>query len=151
MEVYRVCRTKWARDLNGEGARLFGGRWNRKGTSCIYTSLSRSLAILEFSVNISLDDIPRALSIVTIRIPDTQLLVNTEDLPGNWKDVPAPSSTREFGNTILTEKKHLIFRVPSAVIPQEYNYLINPIHPELAQCKVLQVEDLAYDIRIKLN
>jgi RES domain-containing protein len=151
MEVYRVCRTKWARDLNGEGARLFGGRWNRKGTSCIYTSSSRSLAILEFSVNISLDDIPRALSIVIIRIPDTQLLVNTEDLPGNWKDVPAPSSTREFGNTILTGKKHLVFRVPSAVIPQEYNYLINPIHPELAQCKVLQVEDLAYDIRIKLN
>jgi RES domain-containing protein len=151
MEVYRVCRTKWARDLNGEGARLFGGRWNRKGTSCIYTSSSRSLAILEFSVNISLDDIPRALSIVIIRIPDTQLLVNTEDLPGNWKDVPAPSSTREFGNTILTEKKHLVFRVPSAVIPQEYNYLINPIHPKLPQCKVLQVEDLAYDIRIKLN
>lgn len=151
MEVYRVCRTKWARDLNGEGARLFGGRWNRKGTSCIYTSSSRSLAILEFSVNISLDDIPRALSIVTIRIPDTQLLVKTEDLPGNWKDVPAPSSTREFGNTILTEKKHLVFRVPSAVIPQEYNYLINPIHPGLAQCEVTRVEDLAYDVRIKFT
>jgi hypothetical protein len=51
----------------------------------------------------------------------------------------------------LIEKKHLVFRVPSAVIPQEYNYLINPVHPGLAQCEVLQVEDLAYDVRIKSN
>jgi len=151
MEVFRVCRTKWANDFTGEGARLFGGRWNRKGTPCIYTASSRSLAILEYSVNISLDDIPRSLSLVTIRIPDMHLFLKTEDLPGNWKEVPVPSSTREFGNTILQDKKHLIIRLPSAVIPQEFNYLINPIHPALKQCEVVHVEDLAYDVRIKAN
>lgn len=151
MEVFRVCRTKWSKDFSGEGARLFGGRWNRKGTPCIYTASSRSLAILEYSVNISLDDIPRSMSLVTIRIPDTHLLLKTENLPGNWKDVPAPSSTREFGNALLLEKKHLIIRLPSAVIPQEYNYLINPMHPALKQCEVTCVEDLAYDVRIKAN
>ncbi len=151
MEVYRICRTKWARDLKGEGARLFGGRWNLKGTPCIYTASSRSLAILEYSVNISLDDIPRSLSLVSFRIPDTQLIIKTEDLPGNWKDVPAPSSTREFGNILLQEKKHLIIRISSAVIPQEFNYLINPMHPGLKHCEITNVEDLAYDVRIKSN
>lgn len=151
MEVFRVCRTKWSKDFSGEGARLFGGRWNRKGTPCIYTASSRSLAILEYSVNISLDDIPRSLSLVAIRIPDMHLLLKMEDLPGNWRDVPAPSSTREFGNGLLLEKKHLIIRLPSAVIPQEFNYVINPLHPALKQCEVIRVEDLVYDVRIKSN
>ena len=63
MVVYRLGGTKYATDLTGEGARLFGGRWNNEGTPCIYTSQSRALAILEYTVNINIDDIPRALSI----------------------------------------------------------------------------------------
>lgn len=149
MEVYRISKTKWAGDLSGEGARLYGGRWNRKGTSCLYTSSSRSLAILEFSVNVSLDEVPRSLSIVTLKLPDQFLEVALQDLPGNWKDVPAPASTREFGTKLLQEGKHLIIRLPSAVIPQEFNFIINPAHKDLKLCKVLSVDDLVYDVRIK--
>lgn len=149
MEVYRISRSKWANDLQGEGAKLFGGRWNRRGTSCLYTSSSRSLAVLEYSVNVNLDEIPRALSIVTIKIPDQILEIPEEDLPGNWKDVPAPGSTREFGTKILNEGRHLIIRLPSAVIPQEFNYIINPEHRDLKLCKIISIEDFVYDVRVK--
>ncbi|HSF45473.1 MAG TPA: RES family NAD+ phosphorylase [Chitinophagaceae bacterium] len=151
MEVYRISRSKWAEDLSGEGARLFGGRWNRKGTPCLYTSSTRSLAILEFSVNVSLDEIPRALSIVTLKLPDQFLEVKPQDLPGNWKDVPAPGSTREFGTRLLEEAKHLIIRLPSSVIPQEFNFIINPVHKDHKLCKVIAVDDFVYDVRIKLD
>jgi RES domain-containing protein len=149
MEVFRISRSKWAEDLSGEGARLFGGRWNRKGTPCLYTSSSRSLAILEYSVNVSLDEIPRSLSIVTLKLPDHFLDVRLQELPGNWKDVPAPGSTRDLGTKLLNEGRHLIIRLPSAVIPQEYNYIINPLHRDLKLCKVVAVDDFVYDVRIK--
>jgi RES domain-containing protein len=149
MEVFRISRSKWAEDLSGEGARLFGGRWNRKGTPCLYTSSSRSLAILEYSVNVSLDEIPRSLSIVTLKLPDQFLDVKIHELPGNWKDVPAPASTREFGTRLLEEGRHLIIRLPSAVIPQEFNYIIDPMHKDHKLCKVVAVDDFVYDPRIK--
>ena len=72
MLLYRIARTKWARTLDGEGARLHGGRWNNPGTSCIYTSESRALALLEYTVNTNLDDIPRALSIITIQVSEEE-------------------------------------------------------------------------------
>jgi RES domain-containing protein len=149
MDVYRICRTKWANDLSGEGARLNGGRWNRKGTPCLYTSSSRSLAILEFSVNVTLDEIPRSLSIVTLKLPDQFLELALQSLPGNWKDVPAPGSTRDFGSKLIEEGKHLIIRLPSAVITQEFNYIVNPIHKDHKLCKVVAVDDFVYDVRIK--
>jgi RES domain-containing protein len=149
MFVYRIGRTKFAQDLSGEGARLYGGRWNPKGTPCVYTASSISLAILEISVNTSLDDIPRALSLTTIRIPDDILEVKIDDLPGNWSQYPAPSSTREFGGRLLNEARYLSFRLPSSVISREFNYIINPLHPLMKQVKIISVEDFVFDVRIK--
>ena len=86
MVVYRVGKTKYANDLKGEGARLFGGRWNNKMVGCLYTSESRALAVLEYTVNVNIDDIPRALSITVIGIPDSPIKILSEaDLPGDWK------------------------------------------------------------------
>jgi RES domain-containing protein len=149
MLVYRIGRTKFAHDLSGEGARLHGGRWNPKGTPCVYTASSISLAILEISVNTSLDDIPRALSLTTIRIPDDVFEVKIDDLPGNWSQYPAPSSTREFGGRLLHEARHLSFRLPSSVISREFNYIMNPLHPLMKQVKIISVEDFVFDVRIK--
>ena len=149
MLVYRISRTKFAEDLSGEGARLHGGRWNPKGRPCLYTASSISLAILEISVNMSLDELPRSLSLTTIRIPDEVFEVKIEDLPGNWNHYPAPSSTREFGGRLLQEGKHLCFRLPSSVISREYNYILNPLHPLMKQVKIVSVEDFVFDVRIK--
>jgi RES domain-containing protein len=150
MIVYRVGRTKHARDLSGEGAKINGGRWNRKGIPCVYTSESRALSLLEYTVNVNVEEIPRALSITSIEIPDSDILVlQTSSLPGDWKAVPAPSSTKDFGSRLLRTSGKPVIKIPSSVIDQEYNYILNPlITPSLF--KIIEIKDLVYDIRIKI-
>jgi RES domain-containing protein len=151
MVVYRIGKTKYAGDLTGEGARLNGGRWNNKLTACLYTSESRALALLEYTVNVNIDDIPRALSFTTIEIPDGSISeIKEEDLPGDWKAVPAPASTRAFGTDLLKAAKSLVLKIPSTVIANEFNFLINPAHPDHTSCRILDVKDFVYDVRIKL-
>lgn len=152
MFVYRISKTKFAGDLSGEGARLFGGRWNHVLTPCVYTSASRALALLEFTVNTNIDFIPHALSITTIEIPDTNILVLSQaDLPGNWKEAPAPSSTKDFGTQLLKTAAAPVIKIPSVVVPDESNYLLNPAHPEASLFKVVEIKDFVYDVRIKLT
>lgn len=152
MIVYRIGKTKYAKDLTGEGARLNGGRWNHVMTPCLYTSESRALAVLEYTVNVNIDDIPRALSLTTWEVPDSSLeICNEAQLPGDWKDDPAPTSTRDFGTSWLKAGKKLLMKVPSAVMPEEWNYIINPLHPGARDCKVIEVRDFVYDVRIKLK
>ena len=150
MIVYRVGKTKFASDLTGEGARLFGGRWNNKMIGCLYTSESRALALLEYTVNVNIDDIPRALSITIIEVPDQSIKILKEaDLPGDWKHSPAPSSTKNFGSNLLLAAAEPVIRIPSIVIPGEYNYLLNPLHLESKKFKIIDVNDFVYDVRIK--
>ncbi len=150
MIVYRVGKTKYASDLTGEGARLNGGRWNNKLVGCLYTSESRALALLEYTVNININDIPRALSITLIEIPDQSIKILKEaDLPGDWKQSPAPSSTKNFGSNLLLAAAEPVIKIPSTVIPNEYNYLLNPLHPESKKFKIVSVSDFVYDVRIK--
>lgn len=151
MIVYRVGRTKFSKDLTGEGARLHGGRWNHVLCPCIYTSESRSLAVLEYTVNVNIDDIPRSLSITTFEIPDEGIQALTiADLPGNWRESPAPASTKDFGTNLLKLGASPILRIPSAVICQEFNFILNPRHFDAKDFKILHVEDFVYDVRIKL-
>ena len=152
MLVYRISKTKHATDITGEGARLHGGRWNNKFIACIYTSESRALALLEYTVNINVDDIPRSLSIITLEIPDIDTYELTESvLPGNWKDVPAPSSTKDFGSGILNAAKNSVLKIPSAIITNEFNYILNPKHPSSKNFKIADIKDFVYDVRIKLK
>ncbi|GAC1427521.1 MAG: RES family NAD+ phosphorylase [Flavisolibacter sp.] len=150
MIVFRIGRTKWANDLTGEGSKLLGGKWNRIGVPCIYASESRALALLEYTVNIGVDDIPRALSITTIQIPDEQIAqFPFSALPGNWKEYPSPGSTQDFGSTEINKTSAV--RLPSAIIAEENNYLINTLHPLIRKIKIIDVANFAYDVRIKLN
>jgi len=151
MRVYRIGKTKHANDLTGEGARLFGGRWNHKLTPCIYTSESRALALLEYTVNINIEDIPRALSITIIEIPTIGIQeIEEVQLPGNWKQVPAPSSTKDLGTHLLKTSAKLVLKISSSVITEEYNYLLNPLHPDSKLFKIVDIRDFVYDVRIKM-
>lgn len=152
MIVFRLGLTKFAANLAGEGARLNGGRWNHKLTPCIYTSESRALALLEYTVNVSIDEIPRALSFTTFEIPDKGIQeVTEEELPGNWKDVPVPSSAKDFGTVLLKKGKAPVLKIPSIVITQEYNYILNPLHADSQSFKILDIKDFVFDVRIKLK
>ena len=104
---------------------------------------------MEYTVNVNLDDIPRSLSITTIQVPGDFLDHPPAVLPGNWRDAPAPSSTKEFGTKTLKERSHAVLRFPSAILPQEFNYLLNPLHPSSTDFKVIDVQDFVYDVRIK--
>ncbi|MGN6541196.1 MAG: RES family NAD+ phosphorylase [Ginsengibacter sp.] len=151
MLVYRVGRTKHANDLSGEGAKINGGRWNHKSVPCLYTSSSRALSLLEYTVNVNIEEIPRALSITTIEIPDSEItIINEDSLPGNWKSLPVPPSTQDFGTNLLHGLNKAVFRIPSSVIPEEFNYILNPLHTNSRHFKIKSITDLVYDIRIKL-
>ena len=152
MYVYRLGKTKFARDLTGEGARLNGGRWNHLLTACLYTAESRSLAVLEYTVNVNIDDIPRALSLITLEIPDPSIdIFSGAQLPGDWNAAPAPASTKDFGTAWLKAAGNLVMKVPSVVVPEEWNVIINPLHPGIKDCKIVNVKDFVYDVRIKLK
>lgn len=152
MIVFRLSRSRYASDLTGKGAKINGGRWNLKGIACLYTSGSRALATLEYTVNVNIEEIPRALSVITLEIPDRGIKeLQVEELPGNWKDCPAPSSTKDFGSSLLKGGLATVIKIPSSVIPEEFNYILNPEHPDSTLFKILDIRDFVYDIRIKVN
>jgi len=151
MIVYRISWSKYADDLTGKGAWLNGGRWNHKLIACIYASESRALAVLEYTVNVKINEIPRALSLITLEIPDTGILKLKEgELPGNWKDAPGPSSTKDFRTELLKALKFPILKIPSCIIPNEFNYILNPVHERSRYFKILEIRDFVYDVRLKL-
>ncbi len=151
MTVYRLSKKKWAEDKSGEGARLFGGRWNTIGTPCIYTCSNRALTVLEYSCHVPLDEIPRALCFTLYEIPEKAIYeCKGFELPGDWQKMDYSDTCREFGTHLFKKINCLVIRVPSVVVPYEYNYLINPIHPDMnTKVNVLATEDYSYDIRIK--
>jgi RES domain-containing protein len=150
MKVYRIARTQYANDMTGEGARLFGGRWNHKSVPCIYCSESKALALLEYTVNVNIEEIPRALSIVTLEIPDAHIrVILQDDLPGNWKESPAPVSTKDYGSKLLNSLSDAVFKIPSTIIADEYNLVLNPLHKESKHFRIIDIRDFVYDVRIK--
>ena len=152
MHVYRIAKSRYSTDLSGEGARLFGGRWNHVGTACLYSSESRALALLEFSVHLNMHDLPRHLRTTIIQIPDENIYtLSPRELPANWMKSPAPVSTKDLGTKLLNTIDMLVIRVPSTIIPQEYNYLINPRHRDARQIRLISEEELVYDGRIKTS
>ena len=101
--------------------------------------------------NISIDEILRVLSITTFEISSSGIEVIKEDkLPGNWKHFPAPASTKDFGTRLLKNSTNSIFKIPSSVIVEEYNYLLNPLHADSKYFKIVEIKDFIYDLRIKM-
>lgn len=149
MRVYRIGNRNYARDLFGEGARLHGGRWNHMGIPCLYSSGTRSLCVLELSVNVSLGAGLRNLSMTEIEIPDDILELSVHVLPVNWHILPAPNVSKDYGTDLLNQQSHAVIKIPSAVIPEEFNYLVNPGHPLARKCRVIKVNDFTFDTRIK--
>ena len=150
MLVYRIAKKDVVKDLAGTGAKLFGGRWNHRGTAVIYTSETRALATVEFLVHVALSNAPRGLMMATIEIPDSIVPedVPRASLPRGWRDYPPPRQMADLGTRWAKSKKSLLLRVPSAVVGQEYNILINPLHSEMARVVLRGVETFEFDKRL---
>lgn len=151
MYIYRLTPARYAQDMSGTGAKLYGGRWNHKGVPCLYAAESRALCVLEFAVHVSSDNFPGSLTMVTYELPDKNLLGLTEnDLPENWKLYPGPDELKELGTRILLENKFMGVRVPSSVVPQEFNYFLNPLHKDFEQqVTLIDLYPFEFDQRIK--
>ncbi|HLP53705.1 MAG TPA: RES family NAD+ phosphorylase [Fluviicola sp.] len=149
MELFRISSREYATELKASGA---ANRWNKKGEYVIYTGGSRSLSTLESVVhrNYIRPDIPYKVMIISV--PDSDRLVKTlktTDLPLNWRQFEAYSKLQEIGSDWITRRETLILKVPSAVIPQEYNYIINTEHPDFKKnVKLVQTEDYFWDERL---
>lgn len=150
MKVFRLCRSKFASDLSGKGAEIAGGRWNSKGTAMLYTSQSVALCTVEIAVHTPLGNIPTDYTLVTLEIPDDLPLeeLTSGDLPVDWKALPHSHSTQLIGDGFVSAGKNAILKVPSAVIPGEYNFLVNPSHPESNRIQVITTEPYEFDSRL---
>ena len=153
MFVYRIAKTKHITDLNGTGAKLFGGRWNEKGTPLVYTSSSISLAILESLVHFPFHLAPKDMSLAIINIPDSLFETAIElnslgKIPKSWREYPPSIETQRFTNKWINEKKSLILRVPSAINSAENNYLINPVHKDFNLIGIDSTTLFSFDIRL---
>jgi len=150
VKVYRSSKPKWAKDLSGFGSYCAGGRWNSKGWSALYAAESPALAMLETLVHLNLARLPSDMCLTTIEVPDKASVTHVleKDLPKGWSDDPGPDDVREIGDKWLREGNTLLLRIPSAVSPHEFNYLINPAHREMARVKVVRVEPAKVYVRL---
>jgi RES domain-containing protein len=137
MIVYRLAKSQFARNLSGEGAAMYPGRWNKLGVPVLYTGSSEAIAALEFMINASVGLVDGVESL-EIEIPDDSITeIEINDLPENWRDFPSPAILAEIGNNWIKEGKTLAMRVPSSILPKTKNLIINPQHPLAAEIKIL--------------
>ena len=150
IRVYRIVRKPYSRTpLDGEGPYRFGGRWSSPGTRVAYLAEHLSLAMIEYFVHIEASDPPKDLVVVAADIPDSvsRVVLTRRTLPRNWRQVPAPPSLAMIGDSFVAERKSAILVLPSALVPSESNWLVNPLHPEFAEIQVQPAEPFHYDAR----
>ncbi len=148
MIVYRLSDSRFVKDLSGKGAALHGGRWNSKDTYVVYTAQSRALALLEAVVHIGC--VPEAgYSLATIEIPDNSIeCFPPEKLPDGWHSNPSPNYLKVIGDRFIKTNKHLAMQIPSALMMEEHNYLLNPAHPAFNRVKIITARMISVDERL---
>lgn len=156
MKVFRIEREKYLETtLKGIGAALTEGyRWNSLNTYLVYTSETRALATLEVSVHLNLsEDLPADRYYVEIEIPDDIIIleIKTNDLPDGWDSKPPILETQFIGDDFVKENNAAVLKVPSSIVQQEFNYLINPNHVDAEKILVISVTPFIFDNRLKLQ
>ena len=150
--VWRIAQRPHALDRAGIGARDNGGRWNRPGTAVIYAGRTVGIAALERFVHLA-GVVPRNLILVRIELPENCSVEEPAlaDLPAGWNAVPIRPTSMDFGTTWAQERRSLVLYVPSALVPEEGNAVLNPNHPEFATVDMSIQRDFQYDPRIYVS
>ena len=141
--VFRVCRSIYSR-LDGEGARRVGGRWNSPGRAVVYMADSISLAVLENLVHLNREDFPVGYVVIGAVIPNHVAVLSVN----NFSPAHNPVKSQNLGDRWLVAQASAVLRVPSVIVPKEYNYLLNPKHPEFAQIVVELPAPFTFDKRL---
>jgi RES domain-containing protein len=133
----------------GDGAKKYGGRWNNKGTSLIYTSSTLSLAAMELLTHLEYTQVLRKYYKISIELDSRSVLdLNINDLPSNWWDHSTYHETQIIGDHWVKSGASCILKVPSSVIKEEFNYLINPVHTDFKKIKIGQPSNFNFDPRL---
>ncbi|MCD2423175.1 RES family NAD+ phosphorylase [Niabella pedocola] len=149
MFVYRLVHAPYKEDISGYGAFLYGGRWNSKGVYALYTSEHISLAALEIVVNYdrTMYKMLPDYYLLTLEVPESPLVqIHPDVLKNKW--VEDFEYTRFMGDQFLVQKAHLTLRMPSAVIQEEFNLLLNPLHPDFKKIKIIDSRSYGLDNRL---
>ena len=120
------------------------------GVAVIYTASHLSLAALEYLVHIDVEEVPDDLVALAMEIPEqaSELEYTPEDLPAGWRRTPSPVECRKIGDRWARADEHLLLRVPSIIVPEEYNVLVNPGHYEAPQLRIFSSRSFSYDPRL---
>ena len=149
MEVFRICKESYSGKITPSGT---ANRWNLRGQYVIYAGSSRSLSTLELVVHRSAIVPAENYRVMVISVVDDDSLVsqvNIKDLPDGWRTLAAYSALQNIGSKWYNEKRTLILKVPSAVIPLEYNYVLNTEHPDFVRCiQLVRTEEYFWDKRL---
>jgi RES domain-containing protein len=146
--VYRICQAKYPNN-DGEGAKLYGGRWNHKGTSMLYCAGTISLCALEVLANSAA--LPQNRVSISAEMPDDLVLMTLlpDKLPSDWNAPVHSTSTQDTGTQWALSDGSVALIVPSAIVPDEDNVLINPLHPDFSRIKFSAPKPFIFDPRLK--
>ena len=149
--AWRITKRKFASDaFSGEGAREYGGRWNSRGTAMVYAAQSQALAALEMLVNLNASQLLGSYVAIPVTLDSTLIeALDVSKLPKNWADEPAPPALHAIGDEWVREARAVALQVPSAVVPAEFNYLLNPAHPNFAKLTIGAPVSFRFDRRLR--
>lgn len=148
---WRIVKTRFAgAAFDGEGARLYGGRWSSPGSAVVYTAEHVSLALLELLVHLHDSRLLPSYSLCRASFPTALVRrIDVADLPRGWRSVPAPQKLQGIGDRWLRSGASAVLEVPSAIVPQERNYLLNPAHPDFAEVELEPPVPFEWDERLR--
>lgn len=151
MIVYRLSIEMFKDDLSGTGAKLLGGRWNSKDIAVLYTTENISLAVLEILVRADPEEIPLNYYLLKINIPDIDVpvIIAKNKLKADWKD--DLHLTQWLGDEFIKNNASLFLKVPSSIVDEEHNYIINPKHPYFKNIKISSSRKFRFDKRLFLK
>lgn len=147
--AHRIVKARHARSaFSGEGARLAGGRWNRPGDAVVYTSSSLALAAIEAFVHIGEDGLHIEFVCFRIELPDAVAIHRCRRPPLEWRAEPPQAASMRYGSNWLRRQRAAVLEVPSAIVPSENNFLLNPTHPDFRQIRIGRPRPFAFDPRM---
>ena len=150
VSAWRITKTRYAKGaFDGEGARLYGSRWNSRGTRVAYASESVALATLEVLVGIQDAALLSAYSLIHVEFPERLVeVLDRMALPSSWKKHPPSVETQRVGDLWVAEARSVVLKVPSAIVEAEHNYLINPGHQDFTHVVIHRPERFRLDPRL---
>lgn len=150
LTVWRIVSAhRAASAFDGEGARLFGGRWNSRGARLVYTSENRSLAALEILVHLTPATLHRRLCLIGVQVPEKLIeTVSERELPADWNALMIPTGNKAFGDEWIRSERSVVLKLPSTIISAESNYLLNPLHRDFSRLRIGSPEEFSFDPRL---